>query len=400
MVKLEDICDVRDGTHDSPTYVMDGFPLVTSKNIIDGKIDFSNVNLISREDLDKINKRSLVDDGDIIMPMIGTIGNPIIVKKVREFAIKNVALIKFYSDSKVNNIYLKYILASEQINKFFLSESKGVAQKYVSLGLLRGIEIPLPPLSIQQQIVNEIEGYQKIIDGAKQVVNNYKPTIAIKPEWEMVELGKTEIEIIDGDRGLNYPKKEEFSDNGYCLFLNTKNVRQKGFLFKELAFVSKERDELLRKGKLKRNDIVLTTRGTIGNIAHYNEKVIFDNIRINSGMLILRVNQNKITAEYLFALLQSEYIRNQFIKITSGSAQPQLPIHALVSTLIPCPPLNVQIEIVQRIEEEQTLVNSNKKLIELFEQKIKDKINEVWGVKEGSIYKIEQENLSMAAEPE
>lgn len=140
LAKLEDICDVRDGTHDSPTYVMDGFPLVTSKNIIDGKIDFSNVNLISKEDLDKINKRSLVEDGDIIMPMIGTIGNPIIVKKEREFGIKNVALIKFNENSKVNNVYLKYILGSEQINDFFLSEAKGVAQKYVSLGLLRSID--------------------------------------------------------------------------------------------------------------------------------------------------------------------------------------------------------------------------------------------------------------------
>ncbi len=295
--------------------------------------------------------------------------------------------------------YLYYLLLNNSNNS---SQEKEESRGSTMLHLTKeGFEkrlIPLPPLSIQQQIVNEIEGYQKIVDGAKQVVNNYKPTIAIKPEWEIVELGKTEIEIIDGDRGVNYPKKEEFSDDGYCLFLSTKNVRKEGFLFDDLAFVSKERDELLRKGKLKRNDIVLTTRGTIGNIAHYNEKVIFDNIRINSGMLILRVNQNKITAEYLFALLQSEYIRNQFVQITSGSAQPQLPIHSLVSSLIPCPPLNEQIKIVQCIEQEQSLVNSNKKLIELFEQKVKDKINEVWGMK-ANAYQLENENLSMAAEP-
>lgn len=89
------VCDVRDVTHDSPKYINDGFPLITSKNLVDGYIDFTNVNMISKEDLDSINRRSKVDLGDILMPMIGTIGNPIIVKEDKIFAIKNVALIKF-----------------------------------------------------------------------------------------------------------------------------------------------------------------------------------------------------------------------------------------------------------------------------------------------------------------
>lgn len=81
MARLGDVCDVRDGTHDSPTYVKFGYPLVTSKNVTHGYIDISNVNYISKEDYDRINVRSGVDDGDIIMPMIGTIDNPVIVKK-------------------------------------------------------------------------------------------------------------------------------------------------------------------------------------------------------------------------------------------------------------------------------------------------------------------------------
>src|SRR3989338_8998220 len=108
--KLNNICDVRDGTHDSPKYKTEGFPLVTSKNVKDGYIDFSTANLISKDDLDKINKRSAADDGDIIMPMIGTIGNPIIIKKDREFGIKNVALIKF-NKSRISNIYIKCLLS-------------------------------------------------------------------------------------------------------------------------------------------------------------------------------------------------------------------------------------------------------------------------------------------------
>ena len=96
MVEIDEVCDVRDGTHDSPKYVHDGYPLITSKNLKDGSIDFIDVNLISREDLDAINKRSKVDAGDILMPMIGTIGNPVIADTSCEYAVKNVALIKFH----------------------------------------------------------------------------------------------------------------------------------------------------------------------------------------------------------------------------------------------------------------------------------------------------------------
>ena len=85
-------------------------------------------------------------------------------------------------------------------------------------------------------------------------------------EWKEMTLGDAPFKIIDGDRGKNYPKKEHFFERGYCLFLNTKNVTSTGFAFGELNFIDKSRDELLRKGKLERNDLVLTTRGTVGNM--------------------------------------------------------------------------------------------------------------------------------------
>ncbi len=110
------------------------------------------------------------------------------------------------------------------------------------------------------------------------------------------------FEIIDGDRGVNYPSKTEFTKSGYCVFLNTKNVPSSGFDFSNIDFISKERDELLRKGKLSRNDIVMTTRGTIGNVAIYTEDFPFDCIRINSGMVILRSKSN-YDRTYLYTLI-------------------------------------------------------------------------------------------------
>jgi len=208
---------------------------------------------------------------------------------------------------------------------------------------------------------------------------NYKPTFKIDNEWQLIELKDSELEIIDGDRGTNYPKHQEFKETGYCVFLNTKNVLKNGFNFDTVMFITKEKDSLLRKGKLRRNDVVLTTRGTIGNVAFNNTQIPYEHIRINSGMLIFRPNIRYFIPKYIFYLFQMEYIQNKFKKVSSGSAQPQLPIRNLKFIKIPVPSLEMQKHIVSKIEKEQTIINSNKELITIFENKIKNKIADVWG---------------------
>jgi len=244
------------------------------------------------------------------------------------------------------------------------------------------LEIPLPPIEEQEKIVAELDGYRKIIEGAKQVVANYKPTIRIDPEWPVLSFSDAPFEIIDGDRGTNYPQKEDFSNSGYCLFLNTKNVRENGFCFDELSFISKDKDAALRKGKLKSRDVILTTRGTVGNTAIFDSKVPFHTIRINSGMLIFRPNEERLVSEYLFFFFQSENFKNQVLTILSGSAQPQLPIRNLLFVRIPIPDIKTQNVIVAGLESERALVDANRKLVEVFEKKIQDKLAEIWGEEE------------------
>lgn len=172
-VKLGNICDVRDGTHDTPKQVQEGYPLVTSKNIKDGQLDFSNISYISEEDFKKVSQRSYVDVGDIIMPMIGTIGGAcLITSKEMEFAIKNVALFK--KSEKIIPKYLLSILDSDLIAKMFENQSAGATQKFVSLGVLRGLEIPLPPLDIQKQIVEKIEAERALVESAKKLIDIYE----------------------------------------------------------------------------------------------------------------------------------------------------------------------------------------------------------------------------------
>lgn len=165
---LYSVSDVRDGTHDSPRYHSNWYPLITSKNIKDGDIDFTNINLISKEDYDKINKRSKVDDWDILMPMIWTIWNPIIVNKDRDFAIKNVALIKFNSD-QIINIYLLYLLKSHYFD-FLVWSNRGWTQKFIALSDIRNFNIPLPSLSLQQHFADIITKIEKQKTNHKQAL--------------------------------------------------------------------------------------------------------------------------------------------------------------------------------------------------------------------------------------
>ena len=164
--QLGKVCDVRDGTHDSPEYYDVGYPLVTSKNVTGGKIDLSECNLISEDDYKKICERSKVDRGDIIMPMIGTVGKPVIVNAEPMFAIKNVALIKFTPDSLVTNIYIKTLLESDYFDRAVLDKIRGGTQKFIALGDIRKLEIILPDLKRQQCFSAFVER----VDQQKQTV--------------------------------------------------------------------------------------------------------------------------------------------------------------------------------------------------------------------------------------
>jgi len=161
-------------------------------------------------------------------------------------------------------------------------------------------------------------------------------------EWETFLVAEAPLEIIDGDRGVNYPKQEDFAPSGACLFLNTGNVTTTGFNFSDRSFITKEKDAALRKGKLKRHDIILTTRGTVGNVAIFDDSVPFEELRINSGMVLLRADQSKLLPRFLFQFVRSQLFKEQVAALTTGSAQPQLPIRDIRRVEVPLPPLSEQ----------------------------------------------------------
>jgi type I restriction enzyme S subunit len=152
---LGEAFEVRDGTHDSPRFQPEGYPLVTSKNLKPEGLSLIDVRLISESDYIKINKRSAVHQGDVLFAMIGTIGNPVVVVEKPQFAIKNVALFK--NPHGQNSVFLKHYLSSRLVINKMSEEAKGTTQKFVSLGYLRDFPISIPQFSVQSMVVEKLD---------------------------------------------------------------------------------------------------------------------------------------------------------------------------------------------------------------------------------------------------
>lgn len=197
LAKFSDVLDVRDGTHDSPQYYDTGYPLVTSKNLKDGRITDKDIKYICQEDYDKINERSKVDIGDILFAMIGTIGNPVVVQAEPHFAIKNMALFK--SVGKINPFFVKYYLESKTVMDKMQKEAKGSTQKFVALGYLRAFPIDVPMEQEQDEVVRILDSLFAKEQQAKE---------AAEAVLEKIDLMKKSIlaRAFRGELGTNDPK--------------------------------------------------------------------------------------------------------------------------------------------------------------------------------------------------
>ena len=185
--------------------------------------------------------------------------------------------------------------------------------------------------------------------------------------WERVKLGETSLLVIDGDRGKNYPKQEHFLSDGDCLFLNAGNVTKKGFVFDSIKFISKERDTLLGKGKLERGDLVITTRGTIGQFAYYDGHIPYSSMRINSGMAIIRNLSQLFHTKFLLFYFLSSFFSREIRRLSFGSAQPQLTIKIINRFNFLLPPLPEQKRIVAVLETWDEAIDALTKKIQLKE---------------------------------
>ena len=191
--KLRDVSDVRDGTHDSPVYQSSGHPFVTSKNVKNGFINYDDIQYISDEDFENINKRSKVDVNDILMGMIGTIGNMALIRTEPDFAIKNVALIKY--TNQIDCLFLYHFLHSHNVENQLFTGMDGGTQKFVSLDKIRNLNILIPSKIEQDKIGMYCSNLDNLITLHQRKLNNLKKVKKSMLEKMFPQNGEMEPQI-------------------------------------------------------------------------------------------------------------------------------------------------------------------------------------------------------------
>ena len=350
--------------------------MLSARNISNRQIDFdAEHRLIDEGSFELENARTRIATGDVLLTTVGTIGRVAVVPVgAKKFALqRSVSVLK--PRPCIRSTYLAYVLESPDIQKQLTENAKGTAQKGIYLNVLGSLEMPLAPINEQKRIADKLDAVLTRVDACRDrldrvpaILKRFRQSVLaaatsgkLTEEWR--EENETLIwrdsrigdiyQLIDGDRGPNYPKQKDYSSDGHCLFLSTKNVRPFGFLFDEMTFISKVKHEQLRNGTLQVLDVVVTTRGTLGNVAIYDNKTAVGHpiVRINSGMLIVREKVvGSILPEYLKLFIASPSFSNQLEEKQTGSAQPQIPAGILKTFTISIPEIPEQTEIVRRIE--------------------------------------------------
>ena len=397
--------DVRDGTHDTPKYVENGVPLITSKNLCNGMIDFDNVKLISIDDHKIISLRSQVDDEDILFAMIGSIGNPVLVRKMSDFSIKNVALFKKILES-INMSYVRYYL--EYVQDKMKITAKGGLQPFVPLNMLRTYQICIPPLAEQRRIVAAIESAFSVIDEIERNKTDLQAAVAaakskildlairgkLVPQdpddesagvlLERIQEKKERLEkegaikrtkslspILDDELPFHIPERWKWSRLGNIAFYKkgpfgssiTKSMfvpdsetvikvyEQKNAIGKDHTlgtyYINSEKFNELQGFEVFPNDIIVSCAGTIGEA--YVMPVSMRKGIINQALMRVMLYEIGMTDFYL--LYFDFMLKNTAQDDSKGTAMKNIPpFDILKQYLIPIPPLAEQQRIVSAIE--------------------------------------------------
>ena len=376
--KFQDCMDVRDGTHDSPKYTQEGYPLITSKDFKNGQFDFSKTRYISEVDYKNIIKRSKVDIGDILYSMIGgNIGSMIYIQHDNYFdmAIKNVALFKPYQNSDISTKYIAYFLESK-INEY-QAIAIGGAQPFVGLDIFRNTLVPLPPLAEQHRIITEIEKWLALIDQIEQGKVDLQ-TIIKQTKSKILDLaihGKLVPQDPNDEPAIKLLKRinPDFTpcDNGhsrklpqgwaYCQLSNVLKItmgqspkgdslnNKRGIEFHQgkICFSDKF---LLESGIFTNeptkiaepNSILLCVRAPVGVV-----NITKNQICIGRGLCALTPFEGNV--DFYFYLLQT--LQDSFDNQSTGTTFKAISGEIIRNENIILPPLAEQQRIVQKIEE-------------------------------------------------
>ena len=361
MVALGDVCEFFNGSRPRGGAISSGILSVGGEHINpDGSFNLSKPRYIPENFFNKL-KRGKLKTGDVLIVKDGaTTGKTGYLERNAPFktaAVNEHVFILRSNAQKIDPFFLYQIMKSKKGNAEILKRKTGAAQGGISLSI-KQIKIPLPPLEIQKKIVEEIIGWQKIIDGAKQIIKNWKPAIKINPEWPVVKLG-TVSKIISGQS----PESKYYNKNKQGMpFYQGKTDFKDMYIAKSVMYSTK-----ITK-IAKKNDILMSVRAPVGPV-----NINIEPACIGRGLAAIRAD--KINTIFLFYYLKS--ISSQIIG-SGGSVFDSIKRKQVEAINILLPPIEEQKQVIEKMEEERSHVESCKKLIVLNQNKIQQKINEIW----------------------
>ena len=371
---VEFCASVRDGTHDSPKSVeRGGKPLVTSKVVKQGVVRVEDAYLISEKDYRKINERSKVDRWDVLMTMIGTVGECAIVKDDPDYAIKNIALFKMAGDEEKSK-WLYYYLTSPTGQGALRGNFRGSSQQYISLDQLRNLEVPVPEKDVRSRIVAILSDYDSAIDNARrQIALLEEAAMRLYREWfDGTGKGWKRTPVVLADvlerlgTGLN-PRKNFTLGHGENFYVTIKNMANNRVYLDSKC--DKVDDEAIRKinrrSDLRKGDVLFSGIGTIGRAYLIAEAP--KNWNTSESVFNLRAN-SRITPEFLYMLMLSSKMQQYAMNNATGCAQKGIRAAALRAYQFDLAPL---IEIEKFTEQVRPMLNAvndlNKKIDSLTE---------------------------------
>jgi len=346
-VPIGDICELFNGRAFKPedweNADSGGIPIVRIQNLNNADSSF---NYYTGE----VSERNTINNGELLFSWSGSRGTSFGAHIWKgQKAVLNQHIFKVVFDaSRATKMYLRHAL-NKAVVEVEENLHGGVGLVHITKGNLEKIEIPLPPLEVQQEIVAEIEGYQKVINGARAVLDHYRPHIPIHPDWPLVEIG----EICD----LYQPKTitgQDLIENGPYLVFGANGV---------IGRYSQYNHE--------EAEVLITCRGATCGTINMSEPKSW----VTGNAMVAKPKDERLSKEFLFSLLKGSDLGPTI----SGSAQPQITRQGLAPFEIPLPPPATQRAIVAEIEAEQALVAANRELITRFEQKIQATLARIWG---------------------
>ncbi len=366
LVKIQEVCSTSSGgtpLREKTEYYEGGtIPWLRSGEIGQGEVFHSEL-FITEEGL-KNSSAKIFPPNTVLVAMYGATAGEVGI--LRFEAATNQAVCGITPNECLRPDFLYLIL---KCNKSALIRlAGGGAQPNISQKIIRELKIPLPPLEVQKEIVAEIEGYQKVIDGARAVLDNYRPHIPIHPDWPILELREVTTKITDGAHFT-----PTYVESGVP-FLRVTDITESNTSKKFIP--QEEHDELIKRCHPEKGDVLYSKNGTIG-IA---KLVDWDwEFSIFVSLCLVKPKKELLDPHYLKCFLNSDTAYAQATARSKSGTVTNLHLVDIKTIKIPLPPFATQQAIVAEIEAEQALVAANRELITRFEQKIQATLSCIWG---------------------